>query len=68
MSSDGKRPVAFEVKLPGGSWERTSSRPAVKCPKCGNADPAKLRPAAPAPLPPPKGENPDPLAPPAPNP
>jgi hypothetical protein len=68
MSSDGKRPVAFEVKLPGGTWERVSGRPAVKCPKCGNAEPAKLRPAAPAPPAPPKGEGVEPPMPPAPTP
>lgn len=53
MSDDGKRPVAFEVKLPGSdAWERMK-HPPVKCPKCGNEDPAKLLPAPP-PIAPPK--------------
>lgn len=46
MSSDGKRPVAFEVKLPGGAWQRMK-QPPLKCTHCGNEDAGRLRPVAP---------------------
>ena len=46
MSADGKRPMGVETKAAGGEWRRRA-RPAVKCPGCGNEDPAKLTPALP---------------------
>jgi len=46
MSKDGKRPVGVETKAADGAWKR-GVKPAVKCPGCGNADPATLLPAIP---------------------
>jgi len=46
MSSDGKRPVGFEIKMPGGEWQRTKP-PKPTCPACGNDDPATLQPKVP---------------------
>lgn len=46
MSKDGKRPVGLEMKTEDGKWDR-ATKLAPKCPGCGNADPAKLKPVVP---------------------
>jgi len=46
MSKDGKRPVGLEMKTAEGKWER-ATKLVPKCPGCGNADPAKLKPVVP---------------------
>jgi len=46
MSKDGKRAIGVETKVAGGDWVR-GKKPPLKCPGCGNDDPAKLQPVYP---------------------